>query len=154
MSVTVKIMQHLEVAIGNDRKEIGSRVTAQEIVVDGLVYEVVTTVATEYFAETLWATGQGNVDTFDVLAFLSDQDVLLELRNTAATDEFLLFEVQANIPLILTSDDVRGRDDGTTPIGDGAGSETVTTMKQVDQIVCQNNSTSGDTANVRLLLFD
>ena len=154
MSYTAKIINHLEITLNNDLKEVGSRVTAQEITVDGLVYEARTTVATEYVEETLWETGDGNVDSFDILAFESDQDVLLCLRNDAGTDEFALFKVEANVPLILTSDDLRGRDDGTSPVGDGSGSGTVTTLKQVDKITVQNNSTGGTTANVRLLLLD
>lgn len=147
----LSLTQHFTLTIGGENKEAGSLITPQEITVDGLVFECRTTVATEYLDEVLWTTGNGNIDTFDFLWFESDQDVFLELRNTMVPDEFLLFEVKANIPFVLASDNIAGYD--TTTRFDDAALIEGTDWDQADQITVQNNTTGGSTATVRLILI-
>lgn len=154
MSVSIKVFQHFEVTVGGELKEGGSRETAQTITADGTVYDIRTVVADNYTVETLWTTGNGNVDNFDFLYFESDADVFLELRNTMTTDEFILIEVTANIPLMLSSDDIAGyqttsRLDGSQLVRGGTDDFDV-----CDNIAVQNNvaDDAGD-ANVRLVLI-
>ena len=154
MSVTASLTTHLTFTVGGVVKEYGSLTTPVSIsLTTGLVHETRTVVEDNYAAEVLWTTGDGNLDTFELLWFTSDADVLLELRNTAATDEFALIEVKANVPFVLNSDDMRATASGTTVIGDGSGSGTITTLKQVDQITVQRNvaDAAGD-ATVHLVL--
>ena len=152
MSVSIKVFQHFEINIGGELKEGGSRTAAEEISVDGHVFEVRTQIDDNYLDEVLWTTGDGAVDDFDFLWFESDADVFLELRNTRSPDEFLLFEVSADIPFMLSSDDV-GAYDTTTRIDDAQLVE-ATDFDQVDQITVQNNvaDAAGD-ATVRLVLI-
>ena len=147
---TIKLTQHFTLTVGGEAKEAGSLTVPQEITVDGLIFEVRTTVATEYIDEVLWTAGNGNIDDFDFLWFESDQDVFLELRNTMATDEFLLFEVKAGVPFVLTSDDIAGYQ--TTTRFDDAALVEATDFDQADQITVQNNTTGGTAATVRLVL--
>jgi len=147
---TLNLTQHFTLTIGGEAKEAGSLTTPQEITVDGYVFECRTTVATEYIDEVLWTTGDGNLDNFDFLWFESDADVFLELRNTMATDEFLLFEVKAGVPFVLTSDDVGGYQTSTR--FDDAALVEATDFDQVDQITVQKNTTGGSAATVRLIL--
>lgn len=152
MSVTIKVFQHFEVSIGGELKEAGSRETAQEITAAGHVFEVRAQVDDNYLDEVLWTTGDGNIDDFDFLWFESDADVFLELRNTMSPDEFLLIEVKADIPLMLSSDNVGSY--ATTTRLDDAQLVEATDWDQVDQITVQNNvaDEAGD-ATVRLVLI-
>lgn len=148
---TLNLTQHFSVTVGGEIKEAGSLVTSQSISVDGHLFECRTTVATEYIDEILWTAGNGNIDDFDFLWFESDQDVFLELRNTQATDEFLLVEVKADIPFVLASDNVAGYQ--TTTRFDDAELAEATDWDQVDQITVQNNTTGSTAATVRLVLI-
>ncbi len=152
MSATIKLFQHFEVSLGGELKEAGSRTVAKEITVDGQVYEVRAVVADNYLDEILWTSGDGNIDNFDFLWIESDKNVFVELRNTQATDEFLLFEVKANIPFVLASDDVAGYQTATR--FDDAALIEATDFDQVDRITVQNNvaDAAGD-ANVRMILI-
>lgn len=153
---TAELTQHLKVTVGGVVKEFGSKSTPVDITVTNeYVYETRTIVQDDYESKVLWLTGDGNITSFSLLWFESDADGLIELRNDTATDEFLLFEVKAGVPLVLTSEDCRGRDDGTSPIGDGAGSGTITTLNDVDQISFQRNvAAAGGDALVHLAMFN
>ncbi len=154
MSVTLSLTTHCTFTVGGVVKEYGSLATPVSIsLTTGLVHEVRAKVEDNYAAEVLWTTGDGNLDTFEFLWFTSDADVLLELRNTAATDEFALIEVKADVPFVLNSDDMRATATGTTVIGDGSGSGTTTTLNQIDQITVQRDvaDAAGD-ALVHLVL--
>ncbi len=156
MSVSVKIFQHFEINIGGELKEGGSRTVAEEILVDGHVFEVRTQIDDAFEEEVLWTTADGGIADFDFLWFESDADVFLELRNTMSPDEFLLFEVSADIPLILSSDDI-GAYDTATRFDEGAPYAVLveaTDFDQADQISVKNNAAAdaGD-ATVRLVLI-
>ena len=99
----------------------------------------------------IWQTGQGNLDDFELLWFVSDADVFLELRNTHSTDEFILIKCVANIPLILSADEIAGYQTSTR-IDDGQLVE-ATDWDQCDQITVQRNvaDAAGD-ATVHLVL--
>lgn len=150
---TVEITQHMTVTLGGVVKAYGDTETPVNFTItDGLVHEVRAIVADDYIDEVLWTTGDGNLDTFELLWFLSDADVFIELRNTQATDEFILLEVKANVPLILTSDDIAGYDTATR--FDDAVLVEATDFDQCDQITVQRNAAdaAGD-ATVHLVLF-
>lgn len=153
MATTVEITQHLKVTLGGVVKEYGNTETPVEFdITNGYVYEARALVADDYIDEVLWQTGDGDLDTFELLWFESDADVFIELRNTQATDEFILLEVKANVPLILTSDDIAGFDTATR--FDDAVLVEATDFDQCDQVTVQRNvaDAAGD-ATVHLVLF-
>lgn len=154
---TVNITTHLTVTLGSAHQEVvkeyGSLATPFHFdITNGLVHEVRAIVADDYGVEKLWGTGDGNLDNFELLWFLSDVDVFLELRSDMAADEFILIEVKADVPLILTSDDMAGHD--TASRLDGAVLVEATDYAQVDQITVGNDAAdaAGD-AKVHLVLF-
>lgn len=153
MATTVSITTHLSVTLGGVIKEYGSLAIPVEFdITDGLVHEVRTIVADDYEDEVLWTIGDGNLDTFELLWFKSDADVFIELRNTQATDEFILIEVKAGVPLILTSDDIAGYDTATR--FDDAALIRATDFETCDRITVQRNvaDAAGD-AVCHLVLF-
>jgi len=150
---TVEITQHIKVTLGGVVKEYGDTETPVDFTItNGLVHEVRAVVADNYLDEVLWTAGDGNFDAFELLWFVSDADVFIELRNTQATDEFILLEVKAGVPLILTSDDIAGYDTATR--FDDAVLVEATDWDQCDQITVQRNvaDAAGD-ATVHLVLF-
>jgi len=151
---TVSITQHLTVTVGGVVKEFGSLTVPVEFdITNDHVYEVRTQIDDNYLDEVIWTTGDGAVDTFELLWFVSDADVFLELRNTQATDEFLLIECKANVPIIISSDDIGGNDSGTSHINDIQLLE-ATHFDQCDQITVQRNVADGaGDATVHLVLF-
>jgi len=154
MSVDVEITTHLKLTVGSTVKEYGDLATpVTYTITNGHVFEVRAQCDDDYLDEVLWTTGNGNIDTFELLWFKSDADVFLELRNTQATDEFILIEVKADVPLILTSDDIAGFDTATR--FDDAVLVEATDFDQCDQITVQNNAAdaAGD-ATVHLVLFN
>lgn len=161
MATTVEITTHLEVILGAEGsaagyvvKELGSKtVPVSYDITNGHVHEVRAQCDDDYLDEVLWTTGDGNFDTFELLWFVSDADVFLELRNTQATDEFILIEIKADVPLILTSDDIAGYDTATR--FDDAALIEATDWDQCDQITVQRNvaDAAGD-ATVHLALFN
>lgn len=153
MAVDVEITTHLKLTVGSTVKEYGNLTTPVTFsITNGHVFEVRAQCDDNYLDEILWTTGDGNVDTFELLWFESDADVFLELRNTQATDEFILIEVKADVPLILTSDDIAGYQTSTR--FDDAVLAEATDFDQVDQITVQNNAAdAGGNATVHLVLF-
>jgi len=162
MAATVEITTHLEVTLGAEGsaagyvvKEFGSKaVPVSYDITNGHVHEVRAQCDDDYLDEVLWTTGDGNFDEFELLWFVSDADVFLELRNTQATDEFAVIEVKADVPLILTSDDIGAHDSGATRFDDAEQIE-ATDFDQCDQITVQRNvaDAAGD-ATVHLVLFN
>lgn len=153
MGVDIAITTHIVGTFGSAVKEYGSLTTPVTFTVtDGLIYETRAVVADNYLDEVLWTTGDGNLDTFELLWFKSDADVFIELRNTQATDEFILLEVKANVPLILTSDDIAGFQTATR--FDDAVLVEATDFDQCDRITVQRNvaDAAGD-ATVHLVLM-
>ena len=108
-------------------------------------------VADDYGVETLWTTGDGNLDTFEFLWFLSDANVFLEFRTDMGTEEFLVLPVQANVPFILVRDDAAGHT--TTTRLDGSQLVEDTDWAQIDKIaVCRNEADAAGDATVHLVL--
>ena len=147
MSATVKIINHLEVSLGGELVEIGSRSTPVEVTIEGEKFEAITQVTNaadpnDFVRQLLWVAGDGGVDDFDVLAFLSDTDVLLELQNSDGT--YATIAVEADFLLILAPDDLLA-----TVTTDG----TESTLFAIDEIAVQNNNDDTSTATVRLLLL-
>ena len=156
MSVTAKITSHLEVLIDSELIVVGSDVTPSEVTIDGEYYQcrkaITNTSDDNYNIQTLWETGDGGLDSFDILCLESEQDVILELRNDADDAQFAAYQIEADVPFILTSDDLLAQDDGSSPLTDGSGE----TLKQIDRVRVKNDNdgTSADvTANVRLVLL-
>ena len=153
MAEVVKILTHLEVTLGSATKEFGLKTVAEEFTItNGHVHEVRAQIDDNYLDEVLWTTGDGSMDTFELLWFETNADVFLELRSDMAADEFILLEVKAGIPLILTSDDIAGHDTATR--FDDAVLVEDTDYAQCDRISVQRNvaDDAGD-ATVHLVLF-
>ena len=157
MSATVRILQHVEVNIGGEWCEIGSRKTPEEITITGEKFETLVQVtnavaddAGDYARQLLWQNGDGGIDDFDVLVMESDEDIILELTSDKDTDdagpEYASIKCEGGVPLILTSDDM---------VGIITTDSTVTsfTDAQIDQIAVQNPSATVNTATVRLVLL-
>lgn len=109
------------------------------------LYRVTATVADNYTRITLWENGDGGLDDFDALVFISDKAVLLELvEDRAGTPLYSAFSIAANIPFVLSTDDI---------MNVVAVNESVSTTDTIDGIYCQNNvaDAAGD-ASVTLLL--
>lgn len=150
---TVEIITHLKVTLGGVVKEYGSKtVPVEYTITNGHVYEARAQIDDNYLDDTLWTTGDGGLDTFELLYFISDADVFLELRTDMGTDEFLYLEVKANVPLILTSDDAGAAD--TASRFDDAVLIEDTDWAQIDMISVQRNvaDDAGD-ATVHLVLM-
>ena len=154
---TVSITTHLEVTLGSAHQEVvkeyGSKTVPFHMdITDGLIHEVRAVVADDYNDEALWTTGDGNLDAFELLYFLSDADVFLELRSTTGgLDQYVLLEAKADVPLILTSDDIAGT--AATQMGAGVLTDGVE-FDQCDLITVHRNvaDAAGD-ATVYLVLF-
>jgi len=151
---TVEITQHLKVTVGGVVKEFGSTTVPVEVdITNDYVYEVRAVVPENYLDEILLTTGDGNLDTFELLWFVADADVFLEIRNTQATDEFIIVECKADVPILLSSDDIGGHDSGATRFDDAQQIE-ATDYDQADQITVQRNvAAAGGDAICHLVLL-
>lgn len=151
---TAEITQHLKITVGGVVKEFGSTTVPVEMdITNDYVYEVRTVIPENYLDEVLWTTGDGAIDTFELLWFVSDADVFLELRNTMATDEFIVIECKADVPILISSDDIGGHDSGATRFDDAQQVEG-TDYDQADQISVQRNvAAAGGDALVHLVLL-
>jgi hypothetical protein len=135
---TVEITTHMSVTLGSVVKEYGSTTDpVNYTITNGHVFETRGQVDDDYSDDVLWNSGEGGLDKFELLYFISDADVFLELRTDMAADEYLIIEVKANVPLILTSDDMAGHD--TAARFDGLVLVEDTDWAQCDQIAVQRN---------------
>ncbi len=152
MSVTLELSTYCTFTVGNEVKTYGSLTTPVEITLTtGLVHETRAVVTDNYTVETLWTKGDGNLDTFEFLWFLSDADVFLEFRTDMGTDEFLILPVLANVPFVLAGDDAGASD--TTSRLDGSALVEDTDFAQIDKItVCRNVADAAGDATVHLVL--
>lgn len=151
---TLNLTQHFEATLADGTVlEIGSKTTAQTLTLTGGTrYDTLVVVADNYGAETLWTTGNGGMDTFEVALVYSDVDVWLNLRNEQATDEFALIQIQGGLWHILTTDNMGGYQ--TTTRIDGAVLVDNTDYGQVDQIVAHRDEADGQgDATVHLILL-
>lgn len=150
---TVSITQHMTVTLSGVVKTYGSLTTPVEFdITNDHVYEVRTQIDENYLDEVIWTTGDGAVDTFELLWFVSDADVFLELRNTMVGDEFIVIECKADVPIIISSDDIAGHDTATR--FDDAQLIEATDWDQCDQISVQRNvAAAGGNAKVHLVLL-
>lgn len=154
MSVDITLTYQLTWDAGNETRKFPDDAdkTSTITVTNGYVHEVRNVVVDDYTVQAIWTTGDGGIDTFELLYFISDADVFLELRNTQATDEFVMVECKANVPFILNSDDTAGYT--TTSRLDGSQLVEATDYDQVDKISVYNNAAddAGD-ATVHLILM-
>lgn len=128
----------------------GSRNDPETVTLSGAVFDTRQTVADDYGVATLWASGDGGISTFEVGWLLSDQDLLVELRNDNATAEHVVLEVKAGMPLMLAGEQMDAVE--AAPLSDGVQT---TVSDSVDRIRVQRNvaDDEGD-ASVRLILFN
>ena len=113
MSTTLRLTAGIEFTSASGRQvTFGSRASAYSITVDGLFDTIDMSLATAT-TSLVWESGSdgSNVTNFDVLWVLSTQNLEVELtidkNGSAATPgpTIIVHQVQANVPLILTSDD-------------------------------------------------
>ena len=145
MSVTLNIYTNFEVTMPEgDTYEGGSRTVAKTLTVAGDVHESRVTVADNYTEQVMWTTGDGGISTFDFLYCESDADILLNFKQAGA--EYATVNVNANVPLILGSDDFLA-----VVLQGDAAPETLVAMAL---ITAKNNvaDAAGD-AHVRLVLI-
>ena len=150
---SIEILTHLKYTDGITTKNYGHLTVPEEFTItNGHIYEAWTTVEDDYDYETLWAKGDGDMDTFELLYLVSDADVYVELKTDMGTAEYALIEVKANIPLILTSDNIGANVTGARL--DGALLVEDTDFAQVIEIVVQRDvvADAGD-AKVQMVMF-
>ena len=155
---TVEITTHMKVTLGTGAsaivKEYGSLTSPVEFdITNGHVHEIRALIADDYLDEVLWTTGDGNFDTFELLRFESDADVFIELRSTVGgLDQYVLLEVKADVPLILTSDDIAAT--AATQLGAGELTDGIE-FDQCDRIqILRNVADAAGDATVHLVLFN
>ncbi len=146
MAATVKVIQHMEVQIGNDLKEMGSRTVPDEAAITGEVFEVKKSLASaaspnEFPLQELWASGDGGIDTFDILCFEADADCLIELKAGA---DIALLNVAGGVPLILSTDEL---------LGSSVATDSEATMDLIDTVSMKNNEADGTTIVGHLILL-
>ena len=109
------------------------------------IFRATATVIDSYGKVTLWNDGDGGVGDFDAMVFISDQDVLLEtVEDRAVTPLYSTYNILANIPFVLSSDD-------TMNVATADTSQSTTDT--IDQISVQRNAANGtDDATVTLVL--
>lgn len=155
---TINVYQALQAFIDGSTRQLGSRDTPVAVSIAGLIFDVTFSIlnesGTNYVSQVLWTTGNAGITSFDLLAIVSDNDVIVEFRNDNATDQFTALHLEKDIPLIMGGDLMGASDDATSIIGsDGSA----TTLDNIDMITAKNNadgSSTSVTANVRLMLFD
>ena len=154
MSVTLSLEQTFKATMADGSKlDIGTLYTPNTVTLTtGVKYETSATVADNYTAVTLWATGDGGMDKFEVALIYSDANIWINLKTDIAGDEFALIHLQGGVWHLLTQDDVGGY--ATTTRLDGAVLVEDTDYAQVDAIVAHNNvaDDAGD-AVVHLILL-
>lgn len=145
---SLNLWQEFDVNVGGEIKKGGSRNTAVTRTMTGGVYETRTTVADNYAVETLWDTGYGNLDNWNYLFILSNENVLLELSydRGGASEHISIVQVTADVPMMINGDAISD----VALVAGGA----VTTYA-CDQIRVMNNQAeaAGD-ATVRLVLIE
>jgi len=145
---TLKQWHKFRVTTGGEDKEGGSLSTEVDRTMTGGIYEVTAVVADDYAVELLWDTGYGNLDNWDWLYILSDEDVILELTydRAGAGEVVCCIKVTANVPMMINGDAIYG-----TALTAGS----TTTTVACDQIRVKNNQAdaAGD-ATVRLVLIE
>lgn len=145
---TLKQWHKFLVTIGGEKKEGGSVSAEVDRTMAGGVYEVIAQVADNYAVEMLWDAGHGNIDNWDWLFILSDEDVILELTydRAGAGEVVCCVYVTADVPMMINGDAIYG----TALVAGDA-----TTTVACDQIRVKNNQAdeAGD-ATIRLVLIE
>ncbi len=119
----------------------------------GIVFDVGDVIADNFGQDTLWTTGQGGIDTFEYLFFLSDVDVYLEVANTdTSPDERFLVLVRGGIPLVIPGGLMGGYGSDTSRL-DGSVLVLSTDYDNITEIRVQRDEAEGvGDATVRLML--
>jgi hypothetical protein len=157
MSATLKIYNGFSVVINGVVTRGGRRDVPVEITINGQKHDanfsITNTSGDDFNSDVVWQSGDSGLDTFAFMHLRVDQDCVVELRNANATDQYIAFEVKANVDFMLGGDAVGANDNATSVIGaDGS----VTTLDNVDQITVKNNTTGADAdviASGRLVLL-
>ena len=152
MARTLKLLHQLKDP-ADDTFLFGSGVSRTDLNIDGdVVYRSTITVEDDYNVETIWAAGDGGLTTFDQGIILSDQDVLVEMRNDAGSAEFALIQVRANTPFYFGPFLAAGT---AGELVDGAESVENTDFDSIDRIQIQRNVADNvGNATVTLALVD
>lgn len=153
MSTAARLYAALETLVNGAGVVIGDRNNAEALTFAGnLKYEssfsITNSSGDNYNSQTLWATGDGGVDTFEFLWLEADAAAIVEIQND--NSDAVIFSLVAGVPLILGADDLI---DGAL----GADGSATTVAQVIDRIKVKNN-TDGSSADVtvtgRLVLFD
>ena len=142
--------------LGESPRRVGSKADSVDLTVGGQVFDTGNvTIADNYGQDILWQSGNGGMDGFDYLLFISNADVWIEISNTTpATDERSLFFVPANALMALPSRNMGGFASTTSRL-DGAALVDGTDYGDITEIRVQRDAAdlAGD-ATVRLVLID
>lgn len=150
---TLEHTHYFKLDLGDEVFEFGSRTVPISITGITKIYSVKQLVADNYTTEVLWCDGDGGMDKeeWSYLVFVSDADVVLQLRNDAASPERVAFHVTAGRPLILHNGEFQGDDDDVDIL---TLANPLTTLESTDEISVKRDvaDTIGN-ANVTLYLF-
>ena len=153
MSVTLSVTQVFSATLADGTKfDLGELYTPQTITLTlGTKFETLDVIADNYGEDVLWTSGEGGMDTFEVLLLYSSADIWLEFRTDNATPQYIPHLFQGGIWHVLSSDDLNG---GTSSVFDGAVLVEGTDYDQINQIEAHNDAAdnAGD-ANVHLVLL-
>lgn len=133
MAGTLRSLQYFEITglTGTQTKTFGDRSAFKTVTVGDESFETTKLVQDNFQEETLWATGQGGLTTFDYALLETDQDILVELRDGAV---FARFSLAAGARAVF------GGTLFVTLAGDGV---TATGVGDVDQIIVKRNVADG-----------
>jgi len=149
MARTLKLLHQL-IDPSDDTILFGSNTRRNDVPIPGdEIYRTTVTVADDYAVENLWTTGDGGVESFKLALILTNQNILVEMRNDDGTPKFIESRVVANCPCYLGDASAGGTSsiftDGTETTAEGA----------IDRIEAQRNVANGQgDATVTLVLFN
>lgn len=139
--------------MGGEIKAGGSERTPETVVAaSDQAYEVAITItnslADDFNVRTIWQNGDGGIDDFDFCWIQADKNILVQFTmDRAGTPKYAVFKVLADIPLVLSADDLLA-----SALTDG----TVETLDQIDEIKVKNDATGAVAdvaAKVRVVLL-
>jgi len=119
---------------------------------NGLAYQTHDTIADNYGKDVLWATGQGGLDSFELMLFYSDADVWVEFNDDSGdAADFAVRLCKAGVWYVFPSYRLGINDD---TVFDGAVLVEDTDYDDIQQIeVCRSVAEGEGDANVRLILL-
>jgi len=151
---TLNITQHMTMTLADGTElKLGDLATPKTLTLtNGTKFEIIDVIADDFGQDVLWTTGEGGMDTFEVMLVYSDADIWLEFRtDLGAGAQFIIHKLQGGVWHLLTSDDLAS---AAATVLDGAVLVDDTDFAQIDRIEAYRDAVAdaGD-AIVHLILL-